>query len=99
MVCASKNEVGYLKEVLPAITGVIFLATPHRGSTAASLGKIAYQCSKILAKKPNTKLLESLEQRSEILDRISTQFLQLLSAQDILIHSFIEELPTQGMMV
>ena len=85
--------------VLPATIGVMFLGTPHHGSGAASLGRKAFEVSKLLFKKPNLQVLRGLETNSETLERISRSFGQVLSTGRIKVHSFREELPTHGVMV
>lgn len=99
MLNASRGEVTYLKEILPAIYGIIFLGTPHRGSPAATLGKIAQEITKILWKPPNMSVLRDLEVSSQTLDRIGRGFSQILEERPLQIYSFHEELPTKGIMV
>ncbi|MDI1486562.1 MAG: hypothetical protein OHK93_005793 [Ramalina farinacea] len=96
----SKQETTHLKDILPATIGVAFLGTPHQGSKTASLGKIAFEISRLLLQNPNIKILRALEGQSEILDRISKSFAQILaSKEDIKVHSFQEELETKGMSI
>ncbi|KAI4114413.1 MAG: hypothetical protein LQ345_004804, partial [Seirophora villosa] len=59
-----------LKDIAPATFGVCFLGTPHRGSTGASLGKIAFEITKAATRRPNTRLLQGLERKSETLDQV-----------------------------
>lgn len=99
MLNASRNEVTYLKEILPATYGIIFLGTPHRGSSTATLGKMAQEITKILWKHPNTSVLRDLAVNSQTLDRIGRGFSQILAERPLEIHSFREELPTKGVMV
>ena len=95
----SGHESTVINAVLPATIGVMFLGTPHHGSGAASLGKKAFEVSKIFFKKPNLQVLRGLETNSETLERISRSFGQVLSAGRFKVHSFREELPTHGLMV
>jgi hypothetical protein len=95
----SAKESSHLKEIAAATTGVMFLGTPHHGSKAASLGKLAFQIVKVFLQDPNTKILQGLEVNSEILERISRGFGQLLAADRIRVHSFREELNTYGVMI
>ena len=88
-----------LNTILPATIGVMFLGTPHHGSRAASLGKMVFEVSKLFFKKPNLQVLRGLDTNSEILERISRSFGQILSIGGIKVHSFREELPTHGVMV
>ena len=95
----SGNESTGINAILPATIGVLFLGTPHHGSGAASLGRKAFEVSKLFFKKPNLQVLRGLETNSEILERISRSFGQILSTGKIKVHSFREELPTHGVMV
>ncbi|PGH08456.1 hypothetical protein AJ80_07855 [Polytolypa hystricis UAMH7299] len=95
----SQTERTHLKKILPATIGVVFLGTPHRGSTGASMGKWAFEAMRALAKKPNMTLLRDLERSSETLDRIGRGFSQLLGDKMIKIQSFYEEVPMKGLMV
>ncbi|KAI1491228.1 hypothetical protein F5X96DRAFT_488961 [Biscogniauxia mediterranea] len=63
------------KRVVESTHGIIFLGTPHRGSSAASYGKIAVTLTKIFAaQSANTKILRTLEVGSEVLERITRSF-------------------------
>jgi hypothetical protein len=95
----SRCEVTHLKDILPATIGVCFLGTPHRGSGTATIGKIAFEISKVFFQKPAISVLRDLEVNSETLDRISKSFKQILADRKIKIHSFAEERPTTGVMV
>ena len=96
----SKQEATHLKDILPATIGVAFLGTPHRGSKTASLGKIAFELSRLLLQNPNIKILRTLEGQSEILDRISRSFAQILASHDDLkVHSFQEDFDTKGVSI
>ncbi|KAI3318127.1 hypothetical protein HD806DRAFT_325111 [Xylariaceae sp. AK1471] len=79
--------------VLQMTRGIVFLGTPHRGSSAATYGSVAFRLTQIFAfQSANTKLISSLERNSEILDRISTAFIQTLAkAKDLHLWSFAEE--------
>jgi hypothetical protein len=95
----SRAERTHLSQILPATAGVCFLGTPHRGSGTASLGKIAAEFSKATLKHPNSQILRNLEVNSSELERIGTQFAQILVDRRIKVHSFYEEYPTKGIMV
>lgn len=86
-----------LKDIAPATFGVCFLGTPHRGSTSASLGKIAFEITKAATRHPNTRLLQDLERNSEILDQVGHSFAQtmLRSNRKLRISSFREEKETR----
>ena len=70
--------VPYLKEIYNATYGITFLGTPHRGSSIASLGKMAHNASRVLWKRPNTAVLQDLERHSTTLDRVGKGFSQIL---------------------
>jgi hypothetical protein len=73
--------------------GIVFLGTPHRGSSAATYGRVVFRLTQLLAfQSVNTKLLCSLEKDSEILDRVSTAFIQtLIKSKTLHLWSFAEE--------
>jgi len=48
-----RNEDTFFNEIFPATKGVMFLGTPHQGSSIASSGTIAFKLSKIFLKNPN----------------------------------------------
>ncbi|KAI3332754.1 hypothetical protein F4824DRAFT_474266 [Ustulina deusta] len=82
-----------LSRVLQMTHGVIFLGTPHRGSSAATYGRVAFWLTKIFAlQNANTNLISSLERDSDMLDRISTAFIETLAKAECLkLWSFAEE--------
>lgn len=73
--------------------GIIFLGTPHRGSSAATYGRVAFWLTKIFVlQNANTNLISSLERDSDMLDRISTAFVETLAkAESLKLWSFAEE--------
>ena len=92
----SRSVVGSrLKSIIPTVRAVCFLGTPHRGSKAATLGKIAYRITTVATKRPNTQLLQGLEKNSETLDRIADDFTQTLLEYNIQLYSFREEKETR----
>ena len=95
----SRIDLTHLQEILPAVKGVTFLGTPHHGSKVASLGKIAFELSKLFFQKPNLDVLRGLERNSEILDRITRGFGQVLAAGSLKVHSFHQELDTNGVTI
>jgi hypothetical protein len=95
----SDAAVTHVQEVMPSVRGVCFLGTPHRGSGAASLGKIAAELSKYFFKKPNTQVLQTLEVNSSELDKTGTLFNQVQTKPKFQVHSFWEEKPQKGMIV
>ena len=55
--------------------------------------------TKMLHQDPNTKLLRALEEKSDVLERISRSFGQVLASGKLKVHSFQEELRTHGHMI
>lgn len=92
----SQSDPTHLNEILPATKGVVFLGTPHHGSNVASMGKIAFEISKVFFQNPNIDILRGLERNSEILERITRSFGQVLATGRLKVHSFQEELDTKG---
>lgn len=86
-----------LKDIAPSTFGVCFLGTPHRGSSSASLGKVAYQITVAATRRPNTRLLQGLERNSETLEQIGDAFAQtmLKCGRELRIYSFREEKETR----
>jgi hypothetical protein len=87
-----------LKEIAPATFGIMFLGTPHRGSKSASLGRYALEITRVATKRPNLKLLMALERNSEVLDRVTDAFNQMLLKKEIRLCSFREEQETRKML-
>ena len=96
----SKYDSTAFKLIQPATLGVIFLGTPHHGSEKAKLATTIAEISRICAPgDPNTQILRALELNSELLQRIATDFNHILSSGQMHVHSFSEELKTNGMMI
>lgn len=92
----SSGAKSYLSAIFPATFGICFLGTPHRGSEAASLGKMVVEISKLFFRYPNTQVLRALEVNSETLDRVDTTFREIISGGSINIASFRETVPSRG---
>lgn len=88
---SSQSEIQRLKGVAAATHGVLFLGTPHRGSGSATIGKHAYRIARLATKRPNIKLLRSLEKNSDTLKSISNRFRSTQQKWDIKISSFYED--------
>ena len=76
--------------------GVVFLGTPHRGSQQAGLGIIAANVCRAMLQDANTGILRSLEQDSEVLERIRDGFERMMTREKLKAYSFVEEIPTAG---
>ena len=76
--------------------GVVFLGTPHRGSHRAGLGILAANVCKAMFQDANVGILQSLEQDSEVLERIRGGFERMMAREKVKAYSFVEEIPTAG---
>ena len=95
----SRYDLTHLRDIESTTTGVIFLGTPHYGSQMASLGMRAFELSRLFVKSPNLEILRGLEENSEILERIARAFGQVLAKGQLKVHSFREELNTNGIRI
>ncbi|KFZ16903.1 hypothetical protein V501_02016 [Pseudogymnoascus sp. VKM F-4519 (FW-2642)] len=69
---------------------IIFLGTPHRGSSYAGWGAIASNLAKVALQDSNKKIVDTLEANSEVLDNIHEEFKTIVHMSSIKIHSFQE---------
>ena len=91
----SQHQPQYLP-IYESTRGIIFLGTPHRGSTAASWGILASNLAKVALQGPNEKILKTLKPNNELLENLHMVFLQMLEDRKIKIHSFYETQPMLG---
>lgn len=84
--------------LLDATRGIIFLGTPHHGSSYANFGKHVARILSAVSRDTNVRLLRSIEPDSEILERISEDFRSIITRKRIRICSFVEELPMSYML-
>jgi hypothetical protein len=61
-----------LGSILKSTLGVIFLGTPHRGSSRATVGRVAANAARILG--ASDKLLKALECDSDLLEQQRQSF-------------------------
>jgi hypothetical protein len=76
---------------------IIFLGTPHRGSTYVGWGEIALNLAGLGLQDSNKHLMQTLEVNGEVLDNIHDEFKTILSKYNIKIHSFQEARGISGM--
>ncbi|MCJ1271835.1 hypothetical protein MMC22_011740 [Lobaria immixta] len=98
---ASKNSAEkHLQNILSCTRGMIFLGTPHMGSTLAWPELLAKLVS--IVKQTNSQILEVLQHESEVLARIQKEFHSMIRARadnchpSIAITCFYEQLPLPG---
>ena len=91
----------HLQRVCRATRGVVFLGTPHQGSSLAAWAEALAKSIGVL-KQTNTKILAVLQKDSEVLARIQDSFHALVrdrsqsNLPSIEISCFYEELPVPG---
>ncbi|KAJ3546378.1 hypothetical protein NM208_g2021 [Fusarium decemcellulare] len=78
-----------LGHIVSATTAVIFMGTPHRGSSKATLGKIVAKAGRVLG--ANDRILKSLENGSAFLEQQRNSFDSI--RQNFLTVCLWEELP------
>jgi hypothetical protein len=93
----SSNGISY-QSIFHATRGIIFLGTPHHGSSYASFGKHVARVVKFIRRDTNVSLLRSIEQDSEILERISEDFRTILTRRRLKVCSFVEELSMSSLL-
>ncbi|KAJ4158226.1 uncharacterized protein LMH87_008759 [Akanthomyces muscarius] len=76
---------------------IVFLGTPHRGSSYAGWGEIAANLARLALQDSNKRILETLEVNSEVLDNIHEEFKTIVHNSEIKIHSFQESQGMSGM--
>ena len=69
---------------------VVFLGTPHRGSTYAGWGQIASNLARLALQDSNKKILKTLEVNGEVLDNIHEAFKTIVDEDRMEVHSFQE---------
>ncbi|KAF2675937.1 hypothetical protein K458DRAFT_323244 [Lentithecium fluviatile CBS 122367] len=69
---------------------VVFLGTPHRGSSYAGWGEIAANLARLALHDSNKKIIETMEVNSEVLDNIHEEFKTIVPEYSIKVHSFQE---------
>jgi len=82
------------RSIFEATHSIVFLGTPHNGSSYARFGRLVASILRWFWRDTNVSLVRSLEIDSDILDRVSEDFRYTLLRRRIKICSFIEELST-----
>ena len=66
-------------DIFNSACGIVFLATPHRGSSKASIGKMLVNISKVSLRQNKTQLLAELERDNPSLTDLTEDFSRLHS--------------------
>ncbi|TGJ83296.1 hypothetical protein E0Z10_g5439 [Xylaria hypoxylon] len=77
---------------------IVFLGTPHRGSSSGGWGVIASNLVSLALQDSNKRIVQTLEPNSEILDNIHDEFLKIVHRASIKVHSFQEARPISGVV-
>ncbi|KAI1166890.1 hypothetical protein F5B18DRAFT_648300 [Nemania serpens] len=77
---------------------VIFLGTPHRGSSSAGWGVIASNLASLAFQDSNKQIVRALETNSEVLDNIHDEFLKIAQRANMKVHSFQEARAITGIV-
>ncbi|KAI0440025.1 hypothetical protein F4803DRAFT_529048 [Xylaria telfairii] len=91
-ICSTSN-IQSISDILKSTTAVMFLGTPHRGSTAAGVGEIARKAASLLLMDTNPRVLDSLSLKNSDLERCQYVFASLWSKHDFRVKTFQEGLP------
>ena len=86
-----------LGEIYVSTAGVVFMGTPHRGSSKTSLGEIVAGIAKVSFRQPNTQLLMTLARDSNILEKQRDDFTTI--SKDLDVVCIREEVPTGAGLV
>ncbi|KAK3681716.1 hypothetical protein B0T22DRAFT_300246 [Podospora appendiculata] len=98
---ADVSEDAAVKDIVCSIAGVVFLGTPHRGSSRmASLGDTVRQAaSSILRLDTSSHTIQALGLQSDDLERCQDAFARIWSAYDFKVKTFQEGLPLTGLNI
>jgi len=92
--CATSGIDGF-EDIVKSTLGVVFLGTPHRGSSVAKLGEVARKVVKLLGADTNPLVLESLSLQNSDLERNHEAFMALWHKYNFKIKTFQEGGPLQ----
>ena len=69
--------------IFKCTSGVVFFGTPHRGSGTAGLGHLVAGIAKIAMRQPNSHLINSLDQESDVLEHQRASFASISSKMSL----------------
>ena len=90
--CSTFNN-SYLQDILESTAGIVFMGTPHRGSSAAGIGEIARKVASVLLMDTNSLILDSLALKNSDLVRCQEVFSALWHKHKFAVKTFQEGLP------
>ncbi|KAG9518626.1 hypothetical protein KCU93_g8357, partial [Aureobasidium melanogenum] len=95
--CKHSAQDDRLGAIFPATVGVIFMATPHRGSPTASLAQYAVNAARIALQSPNRHIIDVLEVDNKTLEKQRTSFGAIIKPSKL--RCAYEELPTHTQLI
>ncbi|KAH6696967.1 hypothetical protein F5X68DRAFT_257264 [Plectosphaerella plurivora] len=90
--CSTSNDVD-VRDILESTAGIVFMGTPHRGSSAAGIGEIARKAASVLLMDTNSLILDSLALKNSDLARCQEIFSALWHKHKFAVKTFQEGLP------
>lgn len=93
----TSNQDLQLGSIGESTLGVIFLATPHRGSDTVRFADVIYRAAKLTGNLPNEHLLNALRKDSDVLEAQRASFATI--SKDMPIKCIYEELATMRHMI
>lgn len=92
----STHQPQYLP-IYDSTTAIIFLGTPHGGSTSTNWGLLTSNLTKFALQAPSERIIKGLKPNSELLENLRKVFLQMLEDNTFNIHTFYETKSMLGM--
>ncbi|KAH8595071.1 Alpha/Beta hydrolase protein [Bisporella sp. PMI_857] len=92
----STHQPQYLP-IYDSTNAIIFLGTPHGGSTSTNWGLLASNLTKFALQGPSERIIKGLKPNSELLENLRKVFLQMLEDNKFKIHTFYETKSMLGM--
>ncbi|KAK3317737.1 Alpha/Beta hydrolase protein [Cercophora scortea] len=103
LLTAKSSPEEHLRRIFECTSGILFLGTPHSGSSLATVAQRLATLLSFSTPKTNLRILKVLQRDSEVLARIQNEFFALLQsrnkdsgARPLQVVCFYEELPYPG---
>ncbi|KAK3689504.1 hypothetical protein B0T22DRAFT_536401 [Podospora appendiculata] len=103
LLTARSSPEEHLRRIFECTSGILFLGTPHSGSSLATVAQRLATLLSFSTPKTNLRILKVLQRDSEVLARIQNEFFALLQsrnkddgARPLQVVCFYEELPYPG---
>ncbi|KXJ85308.1 hypothetical protein Micbo1qcDRAFT_223460 [Microdochium bolleyi] len=99
MLASRTSPEAHLRTIHDCTQGILFLGTPHIGSSLATVADRCVRAAALVGARTNTKIVQVLRRDSEVLDRIQHEFHEMLRMRPLSIICFYEELAMPGIGV